>query len=109
MTRSHRRGTRLTRGGVMSRLFTSASRLSGVMLGSTLAGAVPASGAIETQTFSSDPAPAGWVGFNNTSIGSGGTFGWSPGTNETQGDPAGEAGGQLSRGNGASSYYADQT
>jgi hypothetical protein len=60
-----------------------------------------AHGATETQTFSSDPAPAGWTGQNNNDIGSGGIFGWDAAN--------GRAGGLFSRANGVASYYADTT
>jgi hypothetical protein len=67
---------------------------------------------LRTQTFDTaeTTAAGGWVGFNNNPIagtgGAGGVFGFSN-SNNTQGDPAGEAGGNFTRTDGLAAYFAD--
>lgn len=67
---------------------------------------------LRTQTFDTaeSTAAGGWVGFNNNPIagtgGAGGVFGFSN-SNNTQGDPAGEAGGNFTRTDGLAAYFAD--
>ncbi|MEX0653878.1 MAG: PEP-CTERM sorting domain-containing protein [Phycisphaeraceae bacterium] len=69
----------------------------------TFGGAGIAQAAIETQDFSSDPSADGWTGLNNGASG----FGFSAASNNTLGDPAGEAGGTFAR--NTVHYYADTT
>jgi len=67
---------------------------------------------LRTQTFDTtvSTAQGGWVGFNNNPIagtgGGGGVYGFSN-SNNTLGNPAGEAGGIFSRTDGLASYFAD--
>lgn len=60
-----------------------------------------------SQDFNSDPAPDGWVGFQNTLGGN--NYGWSSGTNNTNSDAVnGEAGGALARqAANSNSYFGD--
>jgi len=76
--------------------------------------AAPKHGTTQNEFFDSAASAAtnGWTGFNNDPIagtgGAGGHIRFSN-TNNTLGNPAGEAGGNLSRTDGTRAYYADTT